>query len=95
MPDQSLIRGNGTRYDRVAASRGTNYAFAYSYTGAPFTMRLGAIAGRSAKASWFSPRDGSIAPVGTFPNRGEHRFDPPGDTKPGNDWVLVIDGIAK
>jgi hypothetical protein len=95
VPDQSLIRGDGTRYDRVAASRGTNYAFAYSYTGAPFRMRLGVIAGRSVKASWFSPRDGSIAPAGIWPNRGERRFDPPGDTRPGNDWVLVLDGIAK
>lgn len=95
VPDQSLIRDNGTRYDRVAASRGTNYAFAYSYTGAPFTMRLGAIAGAQVKASWYSPRDGRFTPAGTFPNRGERRFDPPGATKPGNDWVLVLDGVAK
>jgi hypothetical protein len=95
VPDQAMIVDNGTRYDRVAASRGTNYAFVYSYTGAPFTMRLGLIAGRSVKANWFSPRDGGTTPAGTFANRGERRFDPPGDSKPGNDWVLVLDGIAK
>lgn len=95
VPDQSLIKANGTRYDRVAASRGKGYAFAYSYTGAPFTMRLGAITGGAVKASWYSPRDGSFTAIGTYPNRGERRFDPPGDTKPGNDWVLVLDGVAK
>lgn len=95
LPDQSLIVGNGTRYDRVAASRGRGYAFAYSYTGAPFVMRLGAIAGRKVKASWYSPRDGGFTAAGVFPNRGERRFDPPGESKPGNDWVLVLDGVAK
>lgn len=91
VPDQSLIPNNGTRYDRVAASRGKTYAFAYSYTGAPFTMRLGAISGRQVTARWYSPRDGSFTPAGTHPNRGERRFDPPGDTRSGNDWVLVLD----
>ncbi len=91
VPDQSMIRDNGTRYDRVAASRGRNYAYAYSYTGAPFTVRLGAISGQRVRASWYSPRDGQTTLIGTFGNTGERRFDPPGDTKDGNDWVLVLD----
>jgi hypothetical protein len=95
VPDQRLIRDNGTRYDRVAASRGKSYAFAYSYTGAPFTMKLGAIAGRQVKASWYSPRDGAFTPIASFANRGERRFDPPGETRAGNDWVLVLDGTDK
>ncbi|MEG3181159.1 glycoside hydrolase family 140 protein [Sphingomonas sp. LT1P40] len=95
VPDQAMIVGNGVRYDRVLASRGRGYAYAYSYTGAPFTMKLGAISGRQVRASWFSPRDGSSTPAGVFANRGERRFDPPGATKPGNDWVLVLDGVAK
>ncbi len=95
VPDQAMIVGNGARYDRVLASRGRGYAYAYSYTGAPFTVKLGAISGRQLRASWFSPRDGSSTPAGVFANRGERRFDPPGATKPGNDWVLVLDGVAK
>ena len=91
VPDPSLIRDNGVRYDRVLASRGKSYAYAYAYTGRPFTMRLGAIGGRELKAQWYSPRDGSWVPIGIFANRGERRFDPPGDAKPGNDWVLVLD----
>lgn len=94
VPDQSLIVDNGVRYDRVLASRGTNYAFAYSYTGRPFTVRLGAIAGKRITATWYSPRDGSVVPAGSFDNRGSRRFDPPGDTAPGNDWTLVLDDAA-
>lgn len=91
VPDQSLITDNGERYERVMASRGKTYAFAYTYTGRPFTMRLGAISGRQVRASWYSPRDGRTTPIGTFANSGTRHFDPPGDIAPGNDWVLVLD----
>lgn len=91
VPDPSLILDNGTRHDRILASRGKSYAFAYSYTGRPFTIRLGAISGREVKARWYSPRDGSWTSAGSFANRGRQRLDPPGETKPGNDWVLVLD----
>ena len=91
VPDQGMIIDNGVRYDRVLASRGKGYAFAYTYTGRPFTMKLGAISGGQVKAQWYSPRDGQFTPAGTFANRGERRFDPPGEAKAGNDWVLVLD----
>jgi hypothetical protein len=94
VPDQTLIRDNGVRYERVLASRGKRYAFAYTYTGRPFTLRLGAISGARVTTSWYSPRDGSVTKIGVFANRGERRFDPPGDKAPGNDWVLVIDDAA-
>jgi hypothetical protein len=95
VPDQSLVPDNGTRYDRVLASRGRSYAFAYTYTGRPFTMKLGAISGQRVRASWYSPSDGRTVPIGSFANKGEHRFDPPGETSPGNDWVLVLDDEAR
>jgi len=91
VPDQTLITDNGTRYDRVLASRGKGYAFVYTYTGRPFSMRLGAITGKQVRAHWYSPRDGQSVTIGTFNNTGQHRFDPPGETAPGNDWVLVLD----
>jgi hypothetical protein len=89
--DPGMIVSNGTRYDRVIAARERRAAMAYSYTGAPFTVRLGRIAGREVHARWFSPRTGETHPIGVFANRGVHRFDPPGATQPGNDWVLLLD----
>jgi hypothetical protein len=91
VPDQSLITDNGTRYDRVLASRGKGYAFVYTYTGRSFTLRLGTTTGKQVRAEWYSPRDGKSVTIGTFNNTGQHRFDPPGETAPGNDWVLVLD----
>ena len=94
VPDQTLITDNGERYDRVLASRGRGYAFAYSYTGRPFTVRMGAISGRQVAAWWYSPRDGQAMRIGTFANTGTRRFDPPGATAPGNDWTLVLDDAS-
>ncbi|WHU04561.1 glycoside hydrolase family 140 protein [Sphingomonas sp. NIBR02145] len=91
VPDPSLITDNGTRYDRVLASRGKGYVFVYTYTGRPFTLRLGTTTGKQVSAHWYSPRDGQSVEIGTFNNTGQHRFDPPGETAPGNDWVLVLD----
>lgn len=94
-PDQAMIVDNGVRYDRVLASRGRTYAFAYTYTGRSFTLKLGAIAGSRVKAQWYSPRDGTFTPAGSFANRGAQIFDPPGEVAAGNDWVLVLDGTAR
>ena len=91
VPDQSLIIGNGERYERVAASRGKAYAIAYSYTGKPFTVQMGKISGTSVRAAWLDPRTGKTQPIGTCANRGMRWFIPPGTPAPGNDWALLLD----
>ncbi len=95
VPDQSLILGNGTRYDRVAATRGASYAIAYSYTGKSFRVQMGKISGKQVRAEWFDPRTGQTQFIGTFANRGERLFTPPGTAAPGNDWALVLDDAEK
>ncbi|MDI3321147.1 glycoside hydrolase family 140 protein [Pinibacter soli] len=92
VPDQSLVAGDpGERYNYVVATRGKNYAFAYTYTGRTFSVNMGKISGAKVRASWYSPRDGKYTSVGTFANKGVQSFDPPGEQKDGNDWVLVLE----
>jgi hypothetical protein len=96
VPDQSLIVGDhGVRYDYVAATRGVSYLFAYTYTGRPFQIRLGVLSGRRLRGFWYSPRDGSVRPLGVFPNEGVRIFTPPGVPGPGNDWVLALDDESR
>jgi hypothetical protein len=96
VPEQSLIAGqNGTRHDYVIATRGASYLFAYTYTGKPFQIRMGAITGAHVEASWYSPRDGSAHGIGKFANQGVRTFTPPGQSGDGNDWVLVLDDVSK
>lgn len=93
--DAAIAAGSGPRYDRVTATRGSPYLFAYTYTGKPFQVRLGAISGKQVRAFWYSPRDGMATPIGVFPNRGVREFTPPGTPAPGNDWVLVLDDDSR
>ena len=95
VPDQGIIAGqNGSRYDYVIATRGTGYAFVYSYSGRPFEVRMGRISGKTVRASWFDPRTGGPTEIGAFPNTGTRTFTPPGNPQPGNDWVLVLDDAS-
>jgi hypothetical protein len=90
VPDQSLIANQGSRYDHLVALRGNDYAFIYSYTGRHIQLNLGKINGEKIDASWYDPRNGKYKSIGTFINKGEHEFDPPGNPQNGNDWVLVL-----
>jgi hypothetical protein len=94
VPDQSLVVGEqGEKYAYIAATRGNDYAFIYDYTGKPFEVRMGKINGSSVKASWYSPKNGSKKSIGTFVNKGFRKFDPPGQQREGNDWVLILESL--
>lgn len=94
VPDQTLIAGtNGEKYERVIATRGDNYVMAYTYTGKDFSLNMGKIQGDKVKASWFDPRTGKTAAIGDVENKGVQNFNPPGEPKNGNDWVLILDKI--
>ena len=92
IPDQSVIAGaEGEQYDRIIATRGISYLFAYTYTGRAITIAMGSISGDLVRASWFDPRTGAAQEIGMFDNTGTQSFDPPGEERAGNDWVLVLD----
>jgi len=92
-PD-AIVAGGGHGHRHVIATRGRGYVMVYSYTGAPFEVRLGRIAGASLRAWWYDPRDGRAQSAGAFPNRGTKRFTPPGQAAEGHDWVLVLDSAS-
>jgi hypothetical protein len=93
-PDQSLIAGqNGTQYNRLLATRGNDYAMIYAYNGNNMNVNMGKIDGERVKASWYNPRTGKTTSIGEFDNKGVQSFNPPGDEKEGNDWVLILDSV--
>ncbi|RYG02727.1 MAG: DUF4038 domain-containing protein, partial [Chitinophagaceae bacterium] len=94
LPDQSLIAGtNGDKYERVMATRGDNYIMAYTYTGRDFSINMDKIEGDKVKASWFDPRTGKETVLGEIVNKGVQKFNPPGEPKNGNDWILILEKI--
>lgn len=96
IPDQSIIAGsNGKKYDRLIASRGKDYVLVYTYNGRNFSITMGKIPGNKVKAYWFNPRNGEPDFIGKFTNDGVKQFNPPGEKRDGNDWVLVLKTMLK
>lgn len=91
-PDQGLINNQGEKYNYLVAAKGKGYALVYSYTGRNMEVNLGRYAGKKVKCAWYNPRNGEYIAIGNFDNRGTRTFDPPGEEKEGNDWVLVLQG---
>ncbi len=91
VPDQSLIAENGERYDRLLATRGKDYAFIYTWNGRDMKINMGKIGGAKVNASWYDPRTGEIKVLGIIENKGIKTFNPPGEVRNGNDWVLVLE----
>jgi hypothetical protein len=94
IPDQSLIASEqGEKYDYQIATRGNDYAFIYTYNGQEIQVAMGKISSSQVTASWYDPRNGQSSPIGKFVNKGIQTFDPPGEIKDGNDWILVLESI--
>lgn len=94
--DQLAVAGDeGEKYERVLVTRGSDFLMAYVHTGREFTLQMGRISGTDVVASWFDPRTGHVARIGTFKNEGTRTFNPPGEHANGNDWVLVLDDASK
>jgi hypothetical protein len=93
VPDQSLIAsGQGEGEDHVQAARAADGRFALVYTpqGAPFGIHLDKLSGKTVKARWYDPRQGTWTEVGQFAAGGEQAFTPPSSGEK-QDWVLVLD----
>jgi hypothetical protein len=92
VPSQEILAGdNGERYNYITATRGKDYAFAYTCNGRNMSISTERLRWKEYIASWFDPRNGSSVTIGTFTAGGTETFDPPGDKAAGNDWVLVLD----
>jgi hypothetical protein len=92
-PDQSVLatEPGGGPYRLVAARAGDgSFVIAYAARGQALSIRMDKLAGSSANAQWYDPRDGSWRAIGQFPNTGIQEFVPPSHGEQA-DWVLVLD----
>lgn len=95
IPDQSIIAGeNGEKYDRLIATRGTDYLLVYNYTGRSMEINIHKISGKTKKAWWYSPRNGEFSYIGEFSSKVT-TFTPQGKQNNGNDWVLIVTDSAQ
>lgn len=66
VPDQKVILGkNGTKYDRLIATRGEDYLMVYNYNGVPMKVNLSLISGKKKNVWWMDAATGKLTFVGT------------------------------
>lgn len=70
IPDQSIIVGrNGTKYDRLIATRGKDYLMVYNYNSDLMKLDLRKISGKKKKVWWMNTATGSLTYLGEFGNK--------------------------
>lgn len=70
VPDQTIIVGeNGTRYNRLIATRGNDYLLVYNYTGSQMRIDMRKIAGTQKKLFWMDAATGHLLYVGEVSNK--------------------------
>ncbi len=95
VPDQSIIaEENGTRYERVIATRGADYLLVYNYTNRPMKLDLSKISGARKNVWWYNVTDGSLQYVGEFDSKVQP-FHYDGASGAGNDRVLIAVDASK
>jgi hypothetical protein len=97
IPDhRMLVSAAGDGDAHVSATRDSDgtYAFVYTPLGQPVTVNVEKLTGEKIKAWWYDPRHGTAQEIGVFDKKGDLEFKPPLEGR-GNDWVLVLDDVAK
>lgn len=94
VPDTTLLRSgreDGAGHQVAAHARDGSVLYAYTPLGEDVIVRMDWSDSARARATWFDPRTGERTAIGTVELAGERTFDPPGEARRGNDWVLILE----
>jgi len=69
VPDQSIIVENGTKYDRLIATRGTDYLLVYNYTSRDMKLDLTKISGTKKHVWWMNAGTGILRYLGEYDSK--------------------------
>ena len=70
IPDQTVIVGkNGTKYNRLSATRGNDYILVYNYNSVPMKLDLTKVTGEKKNVWWFDAATGKLTYIGEFDNK--------------------------
>ncbi|MCH5235343.1 MAG: glycoside hydrolase family 140 protein [Muribaculaceae bacterium] len=86
VPDSLIVRNNGIRYDRLLATRGTDYLLVYNHTGRDMELDLTRISGKEKSLWWFNPSNGDLHYIGQQPDGVLYLKSP---APKGEDFVLI------
>ncbi|MDN3594827.1 glycoside hydrolase family 140 protein [Zunongwangia endophytica] len=92
-PDSLIVLNSGERYNYLTATSGKDYAMVYTYNGKNIEIDAEKLSFDEFEAYWFDPRNGekSIIQHKSSAKEDIFIFDPEGEQKEGNDWVLILE----
>lgn len=91
VPAQELLSGvQGEKYDYIAATRGSDYAFFYTCNGSDINVDCNKLQWAQFSSRWYNPRTGESLQLATIGCNTTVLFKAPGEKINGNDWVLVL-----
>jgi hypothetical protein len=96
-PDQSVLDsepGGGPFRDVGARAEDGSFVIVYLPHGKPVRIHMDKLSGKTVKAQWYDPREGTWRQIGEYPNTGLREFVAPSQGEQ-NDWVLVLEDAAK
>ena len=95
MPAKDILAKPLSGARQLVAIKGKGYAMVYAPFGDNISVKLGRLGFKEKKCWWYNPRDGKAELIKTTASNGNETFNPPGDAVRKNDWLLVIDDVAK
>ncbi len=69
VPDQSVILDNGEQYNRLIATRGTDYLLVYNYNGNQMKLDLTKISGSKKNVWWMTAATGQLKYLGEYDSK--------------------------
>lgn len=94
IPAQDVIVGeNGTRYERLIATRGSDYLLVYNYTGRKMTVDLNKIAGKTKSVWILNAKTGEYSSLGGV--KSQSSFTPTIPASVDGDFVLIAFDATK
>ena len=69
IPDQGIIVDNGRQYDRLTATRGTDYLLVYNYTSRDMKLDLTRISGTRKLIWWMNAGTGTLTYLGEYASK--------------------------
>jgi PelA/Pel-15E family pectate lyase len=90
VPEPSILANQGERYNHLSVLRGKDYLLVHTWNGRSITLKAAQLGGSKYSINWFSPKSGLFLQAGVISKGEKFEFDPPGETRNGNDWVLVL-----
>lgn len=89
-PAQEIVLNQGEKYAYLTALELKHAILVYTYTGREISLNLKKYDGKKVKSAWYNPRNGEYLNRSNFVIKGIMKFNPPGEEKEGNDWVLQL-----